>query len=151
MKIIFKKENKRGFTLVEIVLSLAVIALIAGFGVPVYQEYQTRNDLDISASTIAQSLRRAQTLAQAGSGDAPWGLYVQSDMITLFQGESYVLRDSNFDETFSVPGVIAPTGIHEVVFAKFSGEPNTTGTITLTSSSNETRNITINLKGAVDF
>ncbi len=152
MRTFLKAQNKnRGFTLAEIVLALAVISFIAGFGIPIYQSYQTRNDLDIAAGTIAQSLRRAQTLAQGGSGDSSWGLYVQSDFIAIFRGGSYLTRNSDFDEVFTMPGVITPTGLHEVVFAKFSGEPNATGEIVLTSSANETRNITINTKGAVDF
>ena len=145
-------ENRRiGFTLLEVLLSVSVIGIIAGIAIPVYQSFQTRNDLDIAAAAIAQSLRRAQVLAEAVDGDISWGVFVASGALTLFQGTSYAARNSSFDEVFEVPTSITPSGVAEVVFAKFTGLPQTTGTVTLTSTNNETREITINAKGMVSY
>ncbi len=140
-----------GFTLIEVLLSIAIISILAGIGIPVYQSLQVRNDLDVAAVTIAQNFRRAQILSQAMEGDTTWGISIQNQSITLFQGASYAGRNQNFDEVFDVPNSIALSGTQEVVFAKFSGEPYTTGTVTLTTNTNETRNITINTKGMVSY
>ena len=140
-----------GFTLIEVMLSVAAIGIIAGISIPIYQSFQVRNDLDIATVEIAQSARRAQTLSQAVDGDTSWGVKIQSGSMTVFKGISYVARDSTFDELFDVPTSITPSGISEVVFAKFTGLPQTTGTITLTSNTNETRNVTINQKGMVSY
>ncbi len=145
------KYNKNlGFTLLEVLLSVAIITLIAGLGTPIYQAFQVRNDLDVATNTISQSLRRAQVLSQSVDGDSSWGLYVQNGEVALFQGVSYASRNTSFDEVFDLPGSITPSGISEIVYSKFTGEPQVTGTITLTSSTNETRNITINEKGMID-
>jgi len=141
----------KGFTLLEVLLSVATITVIAGIGIPVYQSLQVRNDLDIAAITTTQSLRRAQTLSTAVEGDTSWGVRVQSGSITLFRGANYTGRDTNFDELFDMPTSIAPSGLQEVVFTKFSGEPQATGTVVLISNTNETRNITINAKGMVSY
>ncbi len=140
-----------GFTLLEVLLSVAAIAIIAGISVPIYQSFQVRNDLDIATVTIAQAFRRAQLLSQAVDGDTGWGVFVQSGSITLFKGISYAARDTAFDEIFEVPTNITPTGVSEIVFTKFTGNPQTTGTIILTSSTNETRSIIINAKGMVNY
>lgn len=140
-----------GFTLLETLLSIAIIGLIAGIGAPVYQSFQVRNDLDIGAAIIAQSARRAQMLAQASDGDASWGVRVQSGSIALFKGASYASRDMAYDETFHLPRSIASSGMSEVVYAKFTGLPKMIGAITLTSNANETRTIAINAKGTVSF
>jgi len=140
-----------GFTLLEILLSIAVISLIAGISIPIYQSFQVRNDLDIATVEIAQSLRRAQILSQAVDGDTSWGVSVQSASITLFKGTSYAARDTAFDELFDVPTSITPSGVSEIVFSKFFGNPQTIGTVTLTSNANETRTITINEKGMVSY
>lgn len=140
-----------GFTLIEILLSIAAIAIIAGIAVPVYQSFQVRNDLDIAAVEIVQTLRRAQILSQAVDGDIDWGVYVQGGSITLFKGASYAARDINFDEVFEVPASIIPSGISEIVFTKFSGNPRIISVIMLTSNTDETRNISINPKGMVSY
>lgn len=137
--------------MLEVLLTISAITIIAGVAIPVYQQVQVRNDLDIAATTFTQSAHRAQVLAQAIDGDTTWGVYVQLGSITLFQGASYGARDTAFDETFDVPTSITPSGISEVVFAKFSGLPTATGTATLTSNTNETRNITVNAKGMVSY
>jgi type II secretory pathway pseudopilin PulG len=140
-----------GFTLLEVLLSVALITLITGSSVAVYQSFQVRNDLDIAATTMAQTERRAQVLAESSAGDTSWGVNVQSGTITLFKGASYATRDASFDELSAVPTSITPSGFLEVVFAKFTGLPTTTGTTTLTSSINETRAIAINAKGMVSY
>lgn len=147
----YKLQARQGFTLIELLLSVSVIMIIAGMSVPIYQLFQVRNDLDIATATIVQSTRRAQALSQAVDGDISWGINIQSGSITLFKGESYAARDTTFDEIFEVPTSITPSGIAEVVFTKFTGLPQTTGTITLTSNANETRTLVINQKGMIDY
>lgn len=141
----------RGFTLLEVLLVIATIAVLAAISVPVYSNLQVRNDLDVVTNTSLQTLRRAQTLSQAVDGDSTWGVKLQQADITLFKGTSYSDRDTNFDEAYSLSGNVTPSGISELVFAKLSGNPTTTGTITLTSSNNEIQNITINSKGFLDY
>lgn len=140
-----------GVTLIEVLLSIAAITIIAGISVPIYQSFQVRNDLDIAATTVAQTLRRAQVLSQAVDGDTDWGILVRSGSITIFKGTSYAARDNSLDEVFEVPTSITPSGVQEIVFSEFTGLPQPTGTITLTSNANETRDITINSKGTVSY
>jgi len=140
-----------GFTLIEILLYIAVFTLITGVSIPIYLSSQARNDFDITTVTIAQTLRRAQVLAQSVDGDTSWGVKIQSGSIIGFKGISYATRDTNFDEIFEIPGSLTPSGVQEVVFTKFTGLPQTTGSITLSSNTNETRNITVNTKGTVSY
>ncbi len=141
----------KGLALLELILVIATITVLAGIAIPVYSLLQVRNDLDVATNTTLQTLRRAQTLSQAVDGDSTWGVKVQSTDITLFKGASYLGRDTNFDESYSLSGNVTPTGISEVVFSKLLGTPNTTGILTLTSSNNEIQNITIGPKGQLDY
>jgi prepilin-type N-terminal cleavage/methylation domain-containing protein len=151
MSLSLKLNKQRGFTLLEVMLSVAIIALIAGLGTPIYQGFQVRNDLDVAANSISTSLRRAQILSQAVDGDTSWGLSIQSGAITLFRGVSYASRSAEYDEVFDLQGSITPSGVSEIVYEKFTGIPQTTGTIILTSNANEIRNITINEKGTISY
>lgn len=140
----------KGFALLELLLSAAVISALAGLSLPVYRSLLQKNDLDIAANTVAQSLRRSQMLSQAVDGDTAWGVKVQAGSIVVFKGASYAARDTAFDETFSVPTSIGFGGINEIMFAKLTGLPQTTGTITL-NTANDSNTITINEKGTISY
>ncbi len=150
MKLI-KTKHQKGFTLLEMLLSIALIALLSGLSIPVYQSFQVKNDLDIAANTIAQSTKRAQVLAQAVDGDTTWGIYIQSGSITIFQGSNYASRNTNYDEDFEMPTSITPSGLQEIVFSKLYGEPQAIGTVILTTSTNEIANLILNEKGMVSY
>lgn len=131
-------------------LSVAIIGLLAGLSMPVYRTLIKKNDLDIAATTAVSSLRRAQVLSQAVDGDTTWGVKIQSGSTVLFKGASYTARDTNFDETFDVPATINMSGVTEIVFAKFTGFPQTTGVINLSTES-DGRSVSINEKGTVTY
>lgn len=140
----------KGFTLLEVLLSVAIIAMIGTFSAPLYVNLLVRNDLDIATTTTAQSMRRAQELARASDGDSRWGLRLQSGQIVIFKGTSYAARAATFDEIYSVSPSIGFSGLTEIVFDKVTGYPLTNGTVNLSNQSNN-RTVTINSKGMVTY
>lgn len=145
-----KSNSKQGFTLLEMLLSVAAIGILAGFSLPVFRTLLTKNDLDIAIATAAQTLRRAQILSQAVDGNTSWGVKVQSGSITLFKGTSFASRDNSFDETFDMSTSINMGGVTEIVFTKFTGFPQITGNVNLSTES-DARSISINEKGTIGF
>lgn len=137
--------------MIEVLLSVALLALIGGIGVPVYNSFQNRNSLDLAATSHASSLRRAQLQAKNMAGDSSWGVRVDSGIITVFKGNSFVTRDQTYDEIFKIPTSISLSGQQESIFAKFTGQPSATGSLTFTSANNESRTVTLNAKGMVQY
>jgi prepilin-type N-terminal cleavage/methylation domain-containing protein len=144
-------KKKSGFTLIEILLSIALLAIIFAISAPIYQSFQNRNDLNMTADTIVQSLRRAQILSQSSAGDTSSGVKIQAPSIIVFRGTSFATRDSSLDEVFPLPASITPSGINEVVFSVTFGQPSVTGNINLNSNINESKTITINAKGMFTY
>lgn len=144
--------KSHGFTLIEVLLSVAIISLIAGISLPVLGSFNERNNLDIVTQGIVGQLRRAQTYTRGVNGDSQWGVHVQSSDATLFKGTSYVDRDAAFDEITTIPSSITPSGTTDILYSKLEAAPSTAGTITLTNTNNnQSRMITVNAQGMVAY
>lgn len=140
---------QRGFSLIEVLLSITLIGILAGLSLPVYSGYVAHNDTHITAATLAQAYRHAQTFARSGEGDSAWGVHAISGSITVFKGSSYATRDTDYDEVFSVSSALAISGLSDVVFDKLTGNPDTTGSVIISSTTGGTSVISINEKGMV--
>jgi len=145
--------RQRGFTLLEVLLSIVVIGILVAVGVPVLSRTQTKNDLDAATTILVQSLRRAEILSQSVDGDSGWGVKIQSGAIALFKGASYGVRDTTRDEVFFMPTTITATGLTEIPMAKFTGYPIATGSVVLTNTAAplDSATVTINTRGMVNY
>lgn len=144
------KGEKSGFTLIELVLSVAVLSIILLVSVPLTQRYVLRNDMEVLSNIIVQDMYRAQSLARAGENDSDWGVYIQEGSTTVFQGGSYATRNQSKDETYSFSTNIIITGQNEYVFDKFSGRLATSGSTTLTIN-NDSRIISVGSNGVIEY
>ncbi|MEQ1678778.1 MAG: hypothetical protein ABL876_18930, partial [Chitinophagaceae bacterium] len=144
-----QKHPEKGFTVVEILLAFAFVAVAAGIAAPVLYSFQARNDLDVAESVLVQKLRTASMLARSGARDSSWGVRVGNGMATLFQGGSYVTRNLAEDENFTIPDSISSSGNNEVVFTKLAGIPGQVSTLTLMGYGKEGRQITVNSMGTI--
>jgi len=147
-----RTQNQRGFTLLEVLLSVAILAMLGALSMPVYQSFLVRNDLSNTTAATVSTLRRAEQYASGSKSDSTWGVKIQADVVTLFKGSSFASRDMSFDETVTLPDTITASGsLTEVYFSKMTASPNTTGNVTLTSSTNDTRTVTLNAEGLVTY
>jgi prepilin-type N-terminal cleavage/methylation domain-containing protein len=146
----FLKNNpsRRGFSLLEILLVIALMTVIVGIGTPALSRLFYRNNLNLDAENIKTDLYLAQTRAKAGENNSAWGVYLDGASSTIFSGTSYAFRDISFDETNFLSGTIASGSLNEIMFQEISGRPTASGTITL-NLSGETENIKINGYGLI--
>ena len=144
----------KGFTLVEALLSIAIMAILAGLAAPVYFVYVTKNNFGLAIDAGVRSLRRAQFLAQNQDRDSNWGVYFSNTSIVIYAGNNYAGRDNNYDEKYDFPSTVTSTVV-DINFSKFSGETNPAST-TLRSdvifdNLGDSDTISVNAKGMVDF
>jgi len=141
----------KGFTSIELMLTIAIIAIIASFSLPVSISFMNKNNLDIAANSFSQDMHQAQTYAKAMKNDSQWGVKVNTGEVVLFKGSTYTGRDTAYDEIISISSSIIPGGTTEYVFNKFTGDLPSGYSMTLTSVDNDIKTIDVNRKGMVQF
>ncbi len=144
-------SKDKGFTTLEILLVVALIAIVAAATVSVYFTAKRKSDLDVTTNVVVQYIRRSQIYSQSGKEDSTWGVYLSQNDITLYMGDDYLARDQNYDDLYNFPASLTRSGLTNIVFSKLDGIPSSTGTITFSDNANNISVISINSKGLVDY
>lgn len=152
-----KKNKIRGFTLLEVIIVVIIIAIALGFSVIYYQTSQGRADVNSQASIFISYLRLARSNAQSGLNGAANSVRLQSSSYTFFEGEIFNESDEN-NETTDLPAAITIQNINlngggtDIIFEKSTGETDTYGTLDFVSSNaNKTITITISSIGTINY
>src|SRR3989339_1425691 len=93
------RHSQKGFTLLEIILTIALIGILTGAFFATFRNFQFGNDMDVAVSGIVQSVRRAQLLSQGVFGEDDWGVKIFEDRLVIFKGESFAGGGNSKDET----------------------------------------------------
>ena len=144
---------RRGFTLIEVIIVLAISLLLIAFAISIYGQFQKFAQLNDMHDQIAQTLHIAEQRARAGYNNSVHGVYIESDGVTLFQGSSYGVRQSEYDRVIHVPtGLSLSSALpgDEVIFSKGFALPSATGTIEIFYNEALGRTVTIKQFGVVD-
>lgn len=147
---------KKGFSLLELLLVVAILAIAAVMSVGYYRNYVKSVELESAAKLIAADLRTARSKAMLGDGSLKWGVnFVNSstDYHELFstptdyqnastsvQTTTYLLSGINF----TVPPSASATN---VIFNKITGAAASTS-VTI-SFENNSQNINVSANGTI--
>jgi len=140
--------SRNGFTMVEIVVSVAIGVLLAGLASFATVRFMKNQELDALAGTLVSYLRTAENRALQSEGNVGHGVSTAESKLTLFRGANYANKQTSYDTTLSYPSYITFTGLNEVDFVKHTGAPSATGTISVTNGI-KTTVITVYSSGAI--
>lgn len=143
---ILTKLNKKAFSLIEILLIIALMGAVLLIGIPLGQTALTGSEIDTAYEVGLKSLRLAQAKSQGGYEDSTWGVRFQQPNIIIFKGSSFQTRDASYDVKTVLGAKVGYSGINEVYFSKIEGIPSVTGSINIFSYE-KSRVIQINSNG----
>lgn len=150
-KIQIRKTNRvAGFSLVEMLLTMALLTGLVGISLTIYMGFLSQNQLESVRSSVMQSLTSAQANSAAEYMDSQWGVYITTSSATLFKGSSYATRDTSQDFLYNFASLVGVSGPTEVVFSKLYGFPSATGNINL-SLKGKTISIQLNSRNIVSY
>lgn len=139
----------RGFTLIELIIILALISITAFLSVSFYSRYLLQNEVDNTVDRIVAALKKAQIYSMTGkANNGSWGVRYGSGNITLFQGDSFTSRNPALDENFALNNNISITGFTEQVFKYKTGTISSSLSFTI-SGNNNTKTVTLNPQGRI--
>lgn len=150
---------RRGFSVVELIVVLAIIGTLVGMVTPFLLRTKSDTDLAETVVTVAQIMRKAQTYAQ-GSRNTPasmWAVTVtdygqpsgfKAVLCPGFHCFGYV---GQYAEVTPLPAGITLTGSDSYSFDALSGMPFPTGTTTYSNSFGRTATIFVNSEGMITY
>lgn len=144
-------KKQKGYTLLEVLLSVAIILIMAGLSIPVFQSFQNRNDLGVATEILANNLWRAQIFSANSKEDSQWGIKTGNGKVILFKGNDYQNRDQIFDEIYETSTTLSFSGDQEIIFKKLSGEPDAPKSFILTNINGKSIIVLVNEKGTVNY
>ncbi len=138
--------NNKGFTLIEVLVSIAIIFILAGISTSVfYQKYRTVT-VDKDVTNVISYLDKARNQTIDAVDASSFGISFSSTTVNLFEGT--VSNSSTIKTTYTISPDVTMTyaltgGASQVYFNRLTGEPSVVGTITLTSKVNNSYTTTI--------
>lgn len=70
MKLVFKQMNKKGFSLIELIVVIAILAIIAAVAIPRFAAIQAKSEVKADAATAAEIVNAAR-IYYSDEGTAP--------------------------------------------------------------------------------
>ena len=144
--------NNKGVSLVELLLVVAIIAIVASLSVPFYRSFQIEEQLNTVSKDALQVLREAQNKSITAQEDSAWGVHFSSTSpdFGTFQG---ILFAAYYHDNYNVPpSITISTDFGEdIYFEKLTGNPSSAGVVTIEDNIGGSKTITISDVGLINY
>lgn len=147
------KNSVTGFTLAELLISIAILVLLVGLSVKSFANFSHVKGLNVSATVLAEALRDARSRTLASVDASQYGVKIDADRFTLFKGSVFSSSTPENQTVVFVGSVMASTSINTVLFSRVTGSSSASGTIDLylpQAFGGEIKEITVQTTGLVN-
>lgn len=148
------KNFSKGFTLIEFLISIAVIGVIIAITVPSLISFRKNQAIQNSTNAVVSLLEEARAKTLASYNNTFYSVKFDSDKATMFTGGTYSSASAdNKVLLYEVPVVLQTVSLNgsgsSVSFDRIKGTTSQYGTIILQIPSSSSRTITVSAGGIV--
>lgn len=147
----FRKQT--GFTLIEIIIVIAVMAILLGASIYSLRPFQTQTALDAQAQEIISALRLAQSRTLASENATSSGVYFETNRFIVFKGALFNPTAQNneihnIDPKLRASQISLNNSSTSIVFMRLDGATENYGFIKIETAADAARNKTIFIDAA---
>ena len=151
------KYRNRGFTLVEVLIVIAIMAILSGVVIFSFSGMRARQDVDSNTEVITSLLKEARSRTLGSIDSTTYGVFIETNQVTLFKGASYIAGDptnqtNSLSNTVTITAVSLNGGGSTIMFERLTGKTNNFGTmrVEFTSDTSVARTITVDATGLIE-
>lgn len=146
------ENSKKGFTLLEVSISIAILGLIAALSLVSFTNSRNMRDLTTSGQNALSILRLAQSKALAGEDNSVWGVHLETAQFVLFRGMTYA--GASHTQSYALPGSVEIANINlagggqDIILKKISGGTDQVGSFDVRVKNSTTKLFSITVDGS---
>lgn len=148
--ILNKLQTKNGFTLIELLVVVAIAIMISGLGLVINLDFYKIYALNLERDIVINIFIKARNRATSNFNESRYGIYINFDGYTVFQGSSYASRNQTYDELIKRSRSITSSGLQEIVFEQLTGNLTTNTGDVILSNNAKSINISLNSEGRIN-
>lgn len=140
-----RSSKNTGITLIELLLVVALIAILGTMTAPFAGQLYQRVNLETATSNVLVALHKAQANSLEGKANGAWGICQNAGKIRVYLGTCVSPTQK---EDFDIPNTVIVAGLNDTSFSRMRGEPS--GTLSITVSNLAGSNtLTANIAGGI--
>ena len=150
-KLLYK--NRKGFSLIEIIISISILAIISSSAFVWFINYQRQTELDSVSKIIISVLRDAQSRSTSGTDNKKWGVLFDNsnNKLILFRDEGFgyataTIKEENYLSQFiKIDESSLAEGCNEIIFINSKGNTAKNCVIKIVDLGNDNNFINISI------
>ena len=157
MFVFSNSKTRKGFTLVEIIVAIAMLLIVAGITLYSFSSLNDTNALEVSVAGVVSNLGESRSKTLASIDSEQYGVHINSDETVLFVGSTYSSTDPNnvtvpLNKVVEIVSVSLNGGGSDVVFDRLTGQTSEHGSfvVRLKDNINASSTVTIFQTGIIE-